>query len=188
MLKKAMTFAAVVIVLSFSVVKIPVHKLASEAVEEYVSVREFIPSQSTVLSLSYAHNGKTPEGAWVSDRIWLFMHAFDYMGTDRSLVLFGNYEANTGYFPIIWKEHKNPYKHLSKGFGLEHLPPDVDILGYENHTESQVDYVVTWCLDAQFKETPESVHVQKQLNQHYELIFTSENALAVLYKKKSGQH
>lgn len=184
-LKKATALIAIGIVVSFSAIRIPIHKLASEATEEYVSVREHIPSGSTVLPLSYAHNGKTPEGEQVSDQIWLFMHAADYMGSDRSIVMFGNYEANTGYFPIIWKDSRNPYKHLSKGYGLEHLPPGVDISRYEKDTGGQVDFVITWCLDDQFLNRPETQDVLKQLDEGYQLVFSSQNQLAHLYKRKS---
>lgn len=183
LVKKTTALIAVGLVISFSAIRIPIHKLASDAIEEYVSVREHIPSRSTVLPLSYAHNGKTPEGELVSEQIWLFMHAADYIGTDRSLVMFGNYEANTGYFPIIWKESQNPYKHLSKGLGLEHLPPSVDISHYETSSGGQIDYVITWCLDNQFKNRPETQDILNQLDEGYTLAFSSKNNLTKLYRR-----
>lgn len=181
--KKATAVIAIGLVISFSVIRIPIHKLASHTIEEYVSVRKHIPSRSTVLPLSYAHNGKTPEGELVSDQIWLFMHAADYIGTDRSLVMLANYEANTGYFPIIWKDERNPYKHLSSGAGLEHLPPGVDIGGYEKATGGKIDYVITWCLDDQFRNSKETRAIFEHLDENYEHIFSSEHGLAQLYER-----
>ena len=166
----------------FMIVRIPHHALASKAVEEYISVKEHIKDRSTVLPLSFSHNGKTPEGKLIADRIWLFMHAADYIGTNKSLVLFGNYEGNTWYFPIIWRPERNPFHHISTNEGLEFQPPSVNIIDYKN-TGGSIDYVITWCLDDQYMNHPYTENLLKQLDQEYELIYTSENALAKLYKK-----
>jgi len=185
--KRVTTVVGISIIIMFSVLRIPIHRFASDAVEEYVSANTVIPSRSTVLPLSFSHNGKTPAGDRISQKVWLFMHAFDYSGTDKPLVLFGNYEANTGYFPIIWKTDKNPYTYLSKGGGLEHQPPGVGIMNYESSTKSRIDYVVTWCLDEQFMEHPNTLELLKELTANYELIFTSKHQLTRVYRRLASE-
>jgi hypothetical protein len=164
-------------------VRIPHHAMASRVVKEYVSVRDYIEDKSTVLPLSYSHNGKTPGGELIANRIWLFMHASDYIGTDKSLVIFDNFEGNTGYFPIIWKREKNPYYHISTNEGFENQPPSVDILNYNKKTGGDIDYVITWCLDEQYLNHSYTVNTIEQLKRNYTLVFSSENNLAKLYKK-----
>lgn len=173
--------------IGFIVVRQPVHRLASDMAIEYSSVRYHIPDRSTVLPLSFAHNGRFPSGELVSDKIWLFMHAADYIGSDKSLVLLANYEANTGYFPFHWVWDRNPYRHLPvEGRGFEDQPPNADILGYsEKSWVGTIDYVITWCLDDSIKEDEGTKNILNQLNEGYDHIFSSENGLAQLYKRKA---
>ncbi len=173
--------------IGFITVRQPIHRKASEGAVEYTSVRKLIEDRSTVLPISFSHNGRTPDGNVISDRIWLFMHAGDYIGTDKSLVMLGNYEAYTGYFPFTWSWHLNPYKHLPvDGRGFEDQPPNADILGYPAKSEKgQIDYVVTWCLDDSAREFETTKNILLQLEEAYDLIYTSSNGLAMLYKLKS---
>ncbi len=182
-IRKGVSVAAFAISILLIGIRYAHHALASQAVEEYVSVGKDIQDRSTVLALSYSHNGKTPEGALVADRIWLFKHAIDHIGTDKSLVIFGNYEANTGYFPIIWKEGMNPFVHIATNEGIEHLPPSADILGYGLRTGGEIDHVITWCLDDQFADHPNTQDLLSQLSREYELVQVSENGLAKLYSR-----
>uniref|UniRef100_UPI0019616CE7 hypothetical protein n=1 Tax=Okeania hirsuta TaxID=1458930 RepID=UPI0019616CE7 len=152
-------------------------------VQEYLEVRQHIPDRSTVLPLSFAHQGLTPEGKNVARRIWLFMHAADYLGTDRSLVMLGNYEAGLGYFPLIWKADKQPYVHLGVRENIEGRPPAVDLLSYPQKTGGSVDYVLSWCMEGEFKDHPNTLDLRNQLEKAYEEVFRSSNGLAVLYKK-----
>ena len=182
---KRILFPAVIIPLALLTLRAPHHRLASEAVQEYLSVREHIPNRSTVLPLSFAHQGLTPEGAFVANRIWLYMHAADYLGSDRSLVMLGNYEAGLGYFPIVWKEDKQPFFHIATNEGIEGRPPSVDLLSYKQKTGGSIDYVLTWCLDnPEFADHPNTQSVNEQLAKGYEWVFSSENGLAKLFKRK----
>ncbi|MCB0755483.1 MAG: hypothetical protein H6602_08335 [Flavobacteriales bacterium] len=186
LLKWSATIVGTFIIVMFCVFRFPIQRSASVAVEEYLSASTVIPDKSSVLPLSFSHSGKTPDGQRVSKTIWLFMHGFDYAGADRPLVLLANYEANTGYFPIIWKEKMNPFRYLSKGDGLEHLPPGVDLQNYESISESKIDYVVTWCLDEQFMDHANTLNLFRELKEGYELVFTSKHGLAKVYKRLNG--
>lgn len=182
-IKWTVMLSAFIISIVLIAVRMPYHTLASKAVKEYLSVRDYIDDKSTVLPLSYSHNGKTPEGTLIANRIWLFMHAADYIGTDKSLIIFDNFEGNTGYFPIIWKQEKNPYYYISTNEGFENQPPSVDILNYNKKTGGNIDYVITWCLDEQYSNHTYTKNILEQLKGNYALIFSSEHNLAKLYKR-----
>ena len=178
----------IVIPLVLISLRTPHHKKASEAVQEYLSVRPLIKDRSTVLPLSFAHQGLSADGLWVSDRIWLFMHAADYLGSDKSLVMLGNYEAGLGYFPIVWHQNKQPFFHIATNEGIEGRPPSVDLLSYQEKTGGTIDYVLTWCIEGEFSNHPYTIDLKKQLNVAYELIFTSQNGLARLYKFRDAEN
>lgn len=164
--------------------RLPAYQKNSEAVKEYLSVADYIEDESTVLPLSFAHGGLTADGEELSDRIWLFIHAADYLGTMKPLIMLGNYEANMGYFPIIWKWNRFPFQFISKDSGIEGLPPSVDLLNYDDKTGGSIDYVLLWCFDFTDQTQPSVIDLISQLDQEYELIFISEHSRAKLYKHK----
>ena len=179
----AAVFSALLL-LALVIVRMPHHRLASDAIQEYLSARAYLEPLSTVLPLSYAHEGLTTDGEPITDKIWLFMHAADYLGSEQPLIMLGNYEANTGWFPLIWKEDKNPFKHLNVGQGLEHQPPQVNFEDYPEKSGGRVDYVLTWCRDGLFEEHPFNRDVEEQLANGYTLLFASENERAKLYRRQ----
>lgn len=160
------------------------YRALGKAVQEIRSAKVHIPARSTVLPLSFAHAGKKPDGSPLMKGLWLFVHAADYLGADKSLVMFDNYEGNTGFFPVIWNEKVNPYLHLSTGPGQEALPPAVDLKQYAA-TGGRVDFILTWCMDDTYAENPDFQRLQNQLAEEYEKIFVSEAGRVSLYQWKT---
>lgn len=168
--------------LTLILIRMPHHIMASDAVKEITSVGKFIEDKSTVLPLSFSFNGKTTEGKYIANSVWLFTHAADYLGAEKkSFVLLGNYEANTGYFPLRWKPDKNPFWIIGE---IEGLPPKPDIIGYQPKSGGTIDYVLILFLDSknEFINHPATENLMSQLNDGYKLIFTSQNGRAKLYK------
>ena len=70
-----------------------------------------IPENSVVQPFNFSHDPMTG-------------HITDYLATDRRFILTSNYEAETGYFPVIWKNMTQPQ--FSQGIypdpGLDHVP------------------------------------------------------------------
>lgn len=172
--------AAFVIGALLVIVRIPVHHNLAEAAQEYASVAKYIEDESTVLPLSYSHSGKNLDGSFISDNIWMFMHAGDYVGAQKSVVMLGNYEANTGYFPLNYLEERNPYKYLGD---VEAQPPVPHILEYPERSKGgSVDYVILWCYDESMRSHETVNRTLTDLESHYEMIFETENKRAILYK------
>jgi len=186
-LKKFIVASVCVIFTTLIMLRIPEYQKIGKAVKEYVSVAPYIEDRSTVLPLSFCHFGKTDRGEIIANKIALFLHAADYIGTQRSLILLGNYEGNTDIFPIIWRQDKNPFIYISSSAneGIENQPPSVDFATYSQRTGGTVDYVITWCLDNQYLDHPYTKSVLEQLRRNYTLIYSSENNLAKLYKKNN---
>jgi hypothetical protein len=168
-------------------IRIPQHRLASDAAEDLVSAVAVIPDKVSVLPISFDHNGRHGNGQEVADAIWLFVHAADYIGTQRQVVMLDNYEAATPNFPLSWRRERNPYNCLEKdGNNFEGQPPYADFLHYpENSNNASVDYVVTWCLDRKkFGDHPFVEHIRQQLDEGYELVYTSDTGLVKVFKNR----
>lgn len=180
-----LAFSVVVAAVLFGI-RFPHYKMANEAALEYASCAAAIPDKATVLPISFNHHGQIASGRYVSEKIWLFVHAGDYVSEGKSLVLLGNYEAHTRNFPLIWKDGRNPFGLLQKdGAMFENQPPNADILGFPAKTGgAAIDYVVTWCKDQNFYDHPFGQDIGRQLDEGYELVFTSKNGLAKVFKRK----
>ncbi len=162
--------------------RIPYHYQASLAVEEYVSVAEYIEDESVVLPISFNHKGlKKNSEQHLVNHFWMFVHAGEYLGTKKRIVTLTNYEANTGYFPLTYVKERNPFKIIGS---VEKHMPTPKINGYYEATNQHVDYVVIWCLSEEQGENNGIQNWLTELNEEYDKIFISEFGRAELYKRK----
>ena len=177
--RKYIMIAGIVLGSGLLVMRMPAYLRTQEALDEYLSVADFIEPGHTVLPLSYDHRGRTPKGEEVANRIWLFFHIADYLAVDKPLIMLDNYEANTGYFPLKWLPDQNPYIHLPVGEGIEGRPPGVDL------SQLSVDYVLTWCEDFQYKDHPRTHALHDQLSElGYQHLGESSQGLVQVYRKR----
>ncbi len=185
-LQKAVLTFSVVVSAGLLIIRFPHYQMANEATEEYASCAAAIPDKVTVLPISFNHHGQIAGGRYVSETFWLFVHTGDYVSEGKSIVLLGNYEAHTRNFPLIWQDRRDPFILLEKeGTIFENQPPHADLLGFPAKTGgAAVDYVVTWCKDQRFYDHPFGQDLGKQLEQGYDLVFTSRNNLAKVFKRK----
>ncbi|UKN01059.1 hypothetical protein K6119_15115 [Paracrocinitomix mangrovi] len=160
-------------------IRIPTTHKMSKAAEEVLEAAPFIKDESTLLPLSYNHSGCTTDGELIADHFWVFMHIGDYIGTEKAVVTLGNYEANTGYFPLNYKDEKNPFANLGN---IEGQPPNPDLLEYPERTGGTIDYVLLFCYQDNMADIDDVARTFNVLNTHYEKIFTSSNDRAILYK------
>jgi hypothetical protein len=152
--------------------------------EEYVTAAVAVESNTTLLPWSYSHSGRGPDDSPLSIRVGPFRHAAGYVAMRRPVVNLCNYEANAGYFPILYRPEVNPYDQMGlmpavPDRGLESTPPRVDIPGYERTAHQRVDYILVW-------SAPDPQAALPQLGAlGYERIYTSApRGLAQLYRRK----
>ena len=95
--------------------------------EAIVELRNFagsVPAGSVVLPVQGSAVGF---GGVPLSRKPVFHHLAAELGCERSLVLLDNYEAFVGYFPLLWREGRDPFRALSRG--LEAHPARLDPAG-----------------------------------------------------------
>lgn len=159
------------------------YKDAGTMVNEFRSLRPFIEDKSVVLPLKYVSFPMDHRYEKViAGKVLLFSHVAEsiYDG-NKQLIFTENYEANTGYFPLLWKDEVNPFKHL--GSSIEGTPPNVDIAGYINRGYS-IDYIVVWGREGDILQNPLTQSVSGDINKYYDLVHTTPLYKIELYKRK----
>ncbi len=183
---KLLNIAAIIIFMCFigmGISRINVGLRSSRAIDDILSARSYIKPNSVVLPLNFSLNGKDADGKIIGDNNWLFCHVTDYLGLEKPLIILDNYEANMGYFPVRWKEDKNPYWHLATFDGIEAVPPSADIAAYKNKSGVDIDYIIFWCWESKWLEDPHFNTLYHQLNKNYHLVFSSSTNRTMLYQR-----
>lgn len=159
--------------------RIPQQYKMSEYVEELASVSGEIEEESTLLALSYNHCGCDINGEFLSNNLWLFIHAADYVALDKPIVILSNYEANTGYFPLIYKADKNPFHHLGN---IEGQPPATNIQNYQAISGEQIDYILLTCFEKNMQQNESVKGTFQTLHEKYTCVYKSEYGRAILFE------
>lgn len=165
-------------------VRISTYRMVGEAVQEIRSVQPYIEDESVVLPLSFNHRGLQPDGQRLTRGLGLFIHASDYLGAEKPLVMLDNYEGAKGYFPLNWKPEVNPFIHLGRGPGQEHNPPGIDLRYYIFQTQVPVKYVLEWCRGKEWPEGEGQAQLKTDLEELFELAYVSPQERVRLWKRK----
>jgi hypothetical protein len=165
---------------------------ANSYLGEMVEVADAIEPGHTLLPLSFILPSHAPDGQPVSAGVPLFQHVDGYLAAQRHLVSLKNYEATTGYFPILYRTEMNPYLIIGRDTkvldgGLHSVPPRVDILAYEAATGRAIDYVLIWGVWSEPPSDPASRAIMLQLKKggYEEVHLASRHGLAHLYRHKN---
>jgi|GEM_PF-5095424 len=115
-------------------------------------------------------------GGPVSRFVNPFRHASSYLALQYGVQTLDNYEATTGYFPLVFRHEYSPY-HLVGD--VERVPSDVRF----SNPKSQVDYVLIWPTDGACQPPSE---IAKELAK-FELVGSSTpRGLATVYRRATG--
>jgi hypothetical protein len=146
-------------------------------VEEFCSVVAYMPRGATFLPLNFGHAQQMPDGKQYGTYIDVFTHAGGYPSVERQLISVENYEAQTGYFPLVWKP------------GCDVLPRDGQLPPTWSPTLvtplARPDYVLVWA--SHDTPNPEPISAQtarRHLAQAYRLVYRSRTGLAELYQRR----
>jgi len=147
----------------------------NDYLSEYLSASSHMESNTTLLPLSFADNGRTPEGQRLSLHVLPFLHASGYILCTRHINTLDNYEAGTGYFPLIFREQYNPYNFIN----IEVQPR------FSTTLYGITDYILTWQLDDKVKQNKEVKTMLQRVEESYDQIFVSSpRGLTQLWRRK----
>lgn len=172
--------------IALSIVRLSCQVIASRAVADIMSSAKYIKPNSVVLPLNFNLNGLDEKSRQVFDQNWPFRHAYQYMGTEKPLIILDNYEANTGYFPLLWNENINPYRLLGKEAGIEGMPPFVKIKEYKQTSGVTIDHILMWCYDPSFLSDRNFNILYKEINESYHIIYATPGSRTILYEKNAN--
>lgn len=186
--RQSIHITAVILSLCFILLHSIKYYELNDYLAEYLSAAPLIKQESVVLPVSFSHKGKTLEGKEISPRIRTFLHLASRIAVEREVVELLNYEATTGYFPLLYRPDLNPYHHLPAEGILESEEPELDIMGYQERTGVRIDYVLLWWAPMAKKMPSKRKALESilsQLEDDYELIYSSpERNLVSLYRRK----
>ena len=157
---------------------------AADGISAIAAAGSHINPRSVVLPLNFAPAGLDAHGRTITDRNWIFVHAWQYLATEKPLIILDNYEANTGYFPLLWKDEVNPYHFLCTNGAMEATPPHASITEYTRKTGIAIDFVLLWCYDKKYLSDTAFAGLYSEITSNYNLVYTEPSGRVVLYEKR----
>jgi hypothetical protein len=170
-LRRSLLTCAVVIGLGLIALRLPRYRELNDHLAEYLSAGPWVPPGSTLLSLSFAHQGAGADGHPIAWRVWPFRHAASRLAVARGLVNLDNYEASAPYFPVVFRTRANPYPLL--GSNLDRMPACVHIGRFNRMAPRPVDYVLVWAGRRADRDDVCAKAVFQHLREHYRLVYVS---------------
>ncbi|WP_210514279.1 hypothetical protein [Hymenobacter terricola] len=142
---------------------------------EYRSAAAYIRPGSTLAPLQFAHTSPMPGSHEPACYIDAFGHTAGYLAVERNLIDYENYEAQTGYFPLIWRPGR---ERLSQ---RDSLPQRLDLTARPGGPPVP-DYVLVWGeADTTARPSPNRRRALAQIDSFYRPVFRSRTGLARLY-------
>ncbi|HEX6940417.1 MAG TPA: hypothetical protein VF158_13465 [Longimicrobiales bacterium] len=169
--------AAVVLALWFLAVRTPTYAEFERQLAGLAAAAAPIAENSTLLGLSFAPYGLSPDGGAASMRVKPLLHAAALVAAEKHLVLLDNYEAAHPGFPVRYRPDRDPTPHLARAYYPNGAR--LAIASYEQRTGGRVDYVLAWGIPA---TRPSSQPTLAHLDSTALRIPTPGSPLARLYR------
>ena len=149
----------------------PFSKDLSIIAGELHEMHPHISDNSVILTLNHHHN-------------WLFGHASNYLGADRPLLMLENYEAPTGFFPLLWNRAALPKTLLG-----DQMPAQSCMKAKwesnENNPVRVIDHVLI-SGDLSLLGDSCAMEVQSKLEQHYQMVHSTDNFKLYSLRKQTS--
>ena len=146
-------------------------RFATELEEYHQAVPHLRPG-ATVLSLSFAEESGANQLRQLR-KVHPFAHAAGYLAARGEVVDLANYQADQGYFPVVYRPEVDPYRFLGGNPEPQGSVGDMSLLRYERATGRRVDYVILWDLKGQTRRRPAQRRLLDELAASYDLAYTS---------------
>lgn len=146
---------------------IPLHSRLNRLAQYVVLASKSIPSYSTVVQVKLTD-------------FWMENHYASYAAADKPLVLLDNYEADVGYFPVLWNEGRIPEMRMGN------INRNETCVNWKSgdpvNGTLKVDYYLLFGQGKEIAEVCHSKIISLLLQENYELVFNSP--YVQLYKRK----
>lgn len=106
---------------------------------------------------------------------WIQPHFSNYLGIDKPLIILENYEAFTGWFPVVWNTRNIPRLKLGE---FDEITGSKWISNIASSQIKQIDYVFLYG-NLKSLNTPEWSDLKEALNKCYKLIFSDNNFINI---------
>lgn len=77
-------------------------------IKEYELLAPYLRPGATILPIAYDMEHSLPEALATNTYIPVLAEAVNYLAVEHQLISYENYEALTGYFPLVWRPGKTP--------------------------------------------------------------------------------
>lgn len=161
-------------------IRLPVMKQSEAEMADHLQIRGMIKPYSVLMPLNLAPAGKGIDGKTIVYDNNIFCHAAQYLSVGVPVIVLDNYEAHTGYFPLKWKEERDPYIHLGN---IEAVPPTANIQQYEAKAGVKIDYVALYDNDPGFAQDTGFASLLLYLSGQYHIIYSSTTGKTILYER-----
>jgi hypothetical protein len=151
------------------------YQTLATGLDEYLSAAPYLRPGATLAALTYGHITRMPNGKRFDSYVHSFPYAAGYLGVERGVFNFENYEASTGYFPLRWRPGA---KLLSTS---DETPSALDLSAVPR--SRWPDYVLLWARKTQAVPTANARVVAAQLESAYRLAYRSATGLLELYER-----
>jgi hypothetical protein len=114
---------------------------ADRLLTEYATALAAVPPHTSLLGLSTADRGDYPDRR-IEPLVLPMLHAAALVGTGRDVALVANYQANRPFFPVRFRDGRNP---VGEKYNHERFPfQAVDLDSYEGPSGLRIDAIVLW--------------------------------------------
>ncbi len=144
---------------------------------EYCSAAAYLRPGSALAPLEFARPRRRPGGPPGGSYLAAFTHAAGYLAVERNLVNYENYEAQTGYFPLVWRPGQ---ERLSQ---RDSLPQRLDVA--PRPSSPTPDYVLVWdAPDTLAYANANRRRALAQLAGLYQPVYRSPRGLVLLFARR----
>jgi hypothetical protein len=130
-------------------------------------VAERIPQGSVVLPIDMTGN-------------WLEAHFSNYLGTEKSIIILENYEANVGWFPVKWNEEKIPDILIGNKSSVNGISWKTN---QESSVKRQIDFIFLYGQTNRLNEQ-NWMELNTILMKDFRLVYSSENEYIKLFQRQ----
>lgn len=140
--RKSVIYLAVALTIIGFGIRWPVYIELEQQLMEYDSAERYVEPGDVVVALNVEHWSFMPEeiekASIVADPT---KHRVNWIAARRGAFSVNNYEANMGYFPLLFVPEHNPQDHLG---AIEYAPPEIDLRRFERALGQPVDVILVW--------------------------------------------